>query len=111
MLNFAEKTQNSNFHISTEVTIHKYRTAIIQTSLNMLTQEVPHIGHIIKGELARQERTVAWLARKLCYSRQNIYHLFECKWIATDVLLRISDVMQHNFFKYYSDYWDGNNVK
>lgn len=30
----------------------------------MVTQEAPHIGHLIKEELARQERTVTWLAKK-----------------------------------------------
>ena len=79
------------------------------TNRNM-AQEEPHIGHLIRAELARQERTVSWLARKLCYSRQNIYHLFESKWIASDVLMRVSDVMHHNFFRYYSDYWDSKNV-
>ena len=49
----------------------------------MASQEAPHIGHLIKEELARQERTVAWLARKLCCSRQNVYHLFECQWMST----------------------------
>lgn len=75
-----------------------------------MSQEEPHIGQLIRAELAKQERTVSWLARKLCYSRQNIYHLFESKWIATDVLMRVCDVLQHNFFKYYAEYWDGKNV-
>lgn len=72
----------------------------------MDTQEAPHIGHLIKAELKRQERTVTWFARKLNYSRQNIYHLFECQWIATDVLLRICDILDYNFYKTYSDYWE-----
>ena len=59
----------------------------------MATQEAPHIGHLIKEELARQERTVAWLARKLCCSRQNVYHLFECQWISTEILTRLCDIM------------------
>lgn len=77
----------------------------------MATQDAPHIGHIIKEELARQERTVAWLARKLNYSRQNIYHIFECQWIATDILLKICDILGCNFFKVYSDYWESKNRK
>ena len=73
---------------------------------DMATQEAPHIGHLIKEELARQERTVTWLASKLNYSRQNIYHIFESRWIATDILLKICDIMNCNFFKVYSDYWE-----
>ena len=78
----------------------------------MTTQEAPHIGHLIKEELARQERTVAWLARKLNYSRQNIYHIFESQWITTDVLLKICDILNYNFYKVYADYWDSvkNNI-
>ena len=68
--------------------------------------EAPHIGHLIKAELERQERTKTWLARKLNYSRQNIHHLFERQWIATDVLLKICDILDYNFFKAYSDYWE-----
>ena len=79
---------------------------------SMANNEAPHIGHLIKEELARQERTVAWLARKLNYSRQNIYHIFESQWITTDVLLKICDILNYNFYKVYADYWDGvkNNV-
>lgn len=73
---------------------------------DMATHEAPHIGQLIKEELARQERTVTWLARKLNYSRQNIHHIFKSQWIATDVLLRICDIMDYNFFKVYSDYWE-----
>lgn len=69
-------------------------------------QEAPYIGHLIKEELARQERTVTWLAKKLNYSRQNIYHIFESQWIATDILLKICDILDCNFFKIYSDYWE-----
>lgn len=78
----------------------------------MATNEAPHIGHLIKEELARQERTVAWLARKLNYSRQNIYHIFESQWITTDVLLKICDILDCNFYKVYADYWESvkNNV-
>lgn len=77
----------------------------------MATQDAPHIGHIIREELTRQERTVAWFARKLNYSRQNIYHIFECQWIATDILLKICDILGRNFFKVYSDYWEDKNRK
>lgn len=75
-------------------------------------QEAPHIGHLIKEELRRQERTITWFARKLNYSRQNIYHIFDSQWITTDVLLKICDILNYNFYKIYSDYWDGvkNNV-
>lgn len=67
----------------------------------------PHIGHIIKQELRRQGRTITWLATQLGYSRQNMYKLFERKWIYTDLLLKISDIMGYDFFKCYSEYIEG----
>lgn len=67
----------------------------------------PHIGHIIKQELRRQGRTITWLATQLGYSRQNMYKLFERKWIYTDLLLKISDIMDNDFFKCYSEYIEG----
>ena len=76
----------------------------------MTQQEAPHIGHLIKEELARQERTVTWLANKLNYSRQNIYHIFESQWIATDILLKICDILDCNFFNIYSEYWENKKV-
>ena len=78
--------------------------------MDMATQEAPHIGHLIKEELARQERTVTWLANKLNYSRQNIYHLFRSQWIATDILLKVCDILDCNFFKVYSEYWESKKV-
>lgn len=64
-----------------------------------------HIGHLIKAELRKQGRSITWLASQLGCSRQNMYKLFERKWIYTDLLLQISDVMDHDFFKCYSEYW------
>lgn len=72
----------------------------------MASQEALHIGRLIKEELARQERTVAWLARKLHCSRQNVYHLFECQWMSTEIISRLCDILGCNFFKIYSDDWE-----
>lgn len=67
----------------------------------------PHIGHIIKQELRRQGRTITWLAAQLGYSRQNMYKLFERNWIYTDLLLKISEIMDYDFFGHYSEYIKG----
>ena len=72
----------------------------------MASQEALHIGRLIKEELARQERTVAWLARKLHCSRQNVYHLFDCQRINLEILSRLCDILGCNFFKIYSDDWE-----
>ena len=60
-----------------------------------------HIGTLIKEELQRQERSVTWFANKLCCERTNVYSIFKRESIDTDLLLRISDILHHNFFLYY----------
>jgi len=63
-----------------------------------------HIGKLIKAELARQGRTITWLAAQLGCSRQNAYKIFNRKWIYTDLLLKICDILDYDFFKCFSDY-------
>lgn len=60
-----------------------------------------HIGKIIEAELHRQGRSVTWFANRLYCDRTNIYSIFKRKSIDTELLLRISDVLDHNFFNYY----------
>jgi hypothetical protein len=38
-----------------------------------------HIGKLIKAELARQGRTITWLAAQIGCSRQNAYKIFDRK--------------------------------
>ena len=72
----------------------------MQGSMN----EEPHIGNLIKDELARQGRSITWLAKQLGFSRQNAYKIFNRSWIYTDLLLKISDLLDYDFFKCYSDW-------
>ena len=62
-----------------------------------------HIGKIIEEEMLRQERTPAWLGRKINCARPNVYYIFRQESINTDLLLRISKALNHNFFRYYSE--------
>lgn len=62
-----------------------------------------HIGKLIETELRRQERTVAWFARNLYCERTNVYDIFRRESIDTELLLRISRVLKHDFFSYYRD--------
>ncbi|MBO5262769.1 MAG: XRE family transcriptional regulator [Bacteroidaceae bacterium] len=61
-----------------------------------------HIGQLIYEEMQRQERTPAWLARKINCERPNVYYIFKQESINTDLLLRISRALNHDFFIYYS---------
>lgn len=60
-----------------------------------------HIGKLIEKELHRQERTVTWFAQKLYCERTNVYNIFKRKSIDTELLLRISQILDHDFFEDY----------
>lgn len=62
-----------------------------------------NIGLCIKEELERQERTVSWLARKLNCHRSVVYRIFNKNSIDTGLLKRISEILDYDFFKEYSD--------
>ncbi len=58
-----------------------------------------NVGQSIKEELQRQERTVSWLARKLNCTRASVYRIFEKNSIDTSLLISISEILHHNFFR------------
>ena len=62
-----------------------------------------HIGQLIKQELASQGRTVTWFAEQLSYSPAYAYKIFDDETIDADLLLRISRLLNVDFFKFYSD--------
>ena len=64
-----------------------------------------HIGHIIHETLKTQGRSVAWLARELNYTRENMYNIFKSPRIDTDTLLKISLALNKNFFLLYVDFY------
>ena len=61
-----------------------------------------HIGNLIKEQVKKQERTVVWLAEQLACSRTNIYKIYERPSIDTGLLLRISVLLDYDFFSLYS---------
>lgn len=65
-----------------------------------------HIGKLIEAELHRQERTVTWFAKRLFCERTNVYDIFKRRSIDTDMLLRISIILHHNFFDLYLREYD-----
>jgi hypothetical protein len=64
-----------------------------------------HIGQEIKAELHRQERTVAWFARHLYCDRRNVYNIFKKESIDIQLLLRISNILNTDFFTLLSQYY------
>lgn len=66
-----------------------------------------HIGKLIEQELRKQERSVTWFANKLYCERTNVYSIFKRESIDTALLLRISNILRHNFFSYYMHELEG----
>lgn len=70
-----------------------------------------HIGNQIKAELERQGRTITWLALQVYCTRENMYRVFRRPWINTDLLFRICEALNCDFFKQYSEYYNSCSVK
>ena len=62
-----------------------------------------HIGKAIRQTLEEQGKTVVWFAEQLPCSRVNAYKIFEKQSIDTEMLRRISIILNVDFFKKYSE--------
>ena len=61
-----------------------------------------HIGQEIKEKIKEQGMTVVGFSSRLSCTRANVYKIFEKKSIDTDLLLRISKILDYDFFQLYS---------
>lgn len=61
-----------------------------------------HIGHLIREQLKADNRSVSWLAREIHCTRNHVYKIFNKPSLDARLILKISKVMQFNFFQYYS---------
>ncbi len=62
-----------------------------------------HIGKLIKQKVEERHKTVVWLARELSCHRSNVYKIYEKSSIDTDVLLRLSRILDYDFFSLYTE--------
>jgi lambda repressor-like predicted transcriptional regulator len=67
-----------------------------------MKKEHVRIGHLIEEKLKEKERSVAWLAKKVGYTSSNIYKALKYEYIHTELLLRISNILEYDFFTHYS---------
>jgi len=58
------------------------------------------IGGLIKKILITRKMKLKDFAEELGMARQNVYRIFEKNSIETDLLIKISTVLNHNFFQY-----------
>ena len=64
----------------------------------METDNTVHIGSIIRQKLQEQGRSAAWLAKQIPCTRNNVFKIMRKPHISTDLLLRISKILDYNFF-------------
>lgn len=64
-----------------------------------MERQTIHLGNMIKRELKSQGRSVSWLARTIKMERSSIYKIFERNSLDVALLIKISIVMDHDFFK------------
>ena len=57
-----------------------------------------NVGKAILMELQRQGRTAKWLAAQIPCERTNVYKIFKRHDIDTDLLQRLSLILNHDFF-------------
>ena len=58
-----------------------------------------HFGQLIKDEFDRQGRRAMWLAAELNCNRSNIYSIFSRENIDAQMLIKISQALDHNFLR------------
>lgn len=61
-----------------------------------------HIGSLIEEQVRKQKMNVSVFAKKLNCDRTNVYDIFKRSTIDTELLYRISKVLNYNFFDLYS---------
>ena len=62
-----------------------------------------HIGQLIREELRRQGKTNSWFAEQMSLHVRSVQKIFGKEYVDTYQLLKISKVLQTDFFKYYSE--------
>jgi len=65
-----------------------------------------HIGELIRETLKEKGHTISWFAKKLNRNRSTIYIIFKNPHIHTLLLLQISVILNHDFFKYLSEHFE-----
>jgi plasmid maintenance system antidote protein VapI len=66
-------------------------------------QEAIHIGKLIEEVFTERGLSGAAFARAINKTRQNIYPIFKSQSIDSELLCKISEVLNHDFFQYYQN--------
>lgn len=63
----------------------------------METRQKLHIGHMVKSVFDNSGLSVAEFARRIYCERTNVYKIFSRRTIDVEMLVKISEVLEHNF--------------
>ena len=83
-------------NLTTELAVHSTKNCPSNYT------KLVHIGELIKQTLKEKRKSVVWFAGELSCSRTNVYKIFSKQSIDTSDLVRISRILNHNFFEVYS---------
>ncbi|MDR2292597.1 MAG: XRE family transcriptional regulator [Prevotellaceae bacterium] len=61
-----------------------------------------HIGQLICSKLKENGRSISWLAKKVYCDRSNLRKMLKNNHVYCELLLRISIVLDYDFFAHYS---------
>lgn len=82
----------------------------IELPNNWLMKDL-NIGKDIRDELKRQGRSVVWYADTIHSDRSNTYKMLKKRSIDLELLMQISELLQHDFLKDCSDKLDFDSQK
>ncbi len=58
-----------------------------------------NIGEQIEAILRKQGKSAAWLATQIPCERTNVYNIFRRKSLDVRLLMKISQILEYDFFK------------
>ena len=79
---------------------------ICRQNKRIIQNTMLHIGQMIKDKFDQQPKThtINWFAGQLHCQRGNIYDIFKRATIDIELLIRISRILNHDFFSDISEY-------
>lgn len=67
--------------------------------INMMESKTIHVGQMIEREMLRQEKSTHWLAHEINRERSSIYKIYHRESVDVNMLIQISVLLNHDFFK------------
>lgn len=69
--------------------------------LSQKSNTMLHIGELIRKKMKEQHKSVVWLAKQLSCSRNNVYKILDKYSLDTELLVKISILLDFDFLSVY----------